>query len=148
MAEPKQSEKTSSDSSSDQEAQRSYMELQMIDQQLKAIHRQKQEIDSNIVTIRNIISSLDELKEVKKGSDILAPIANGIFVKAKIEDPDDLLVNIGSEVISARSIEEAKDLLKKQTEELADVSKALEDNISEIVAKAQDIEKKLKEMKD
>lgn len=97
----------------------------------------KQRLNEAITQMRESIAELDQMKNdlqelnsVKQGSNILAPISSGIYVKATIQNPQELLVNLGSSVVTVKSIEEAKNLIEKQKDEInnsiKDTQKAME----------------------
>ncbi len=94
------------------------VELKMLDSQARAVSEQLERVDSSILEIEYLKNSLDELKSVKENSEILAPMSNGIFVKAHVHAVDKLLVNVGGNVIVEKSIEETKELLDEQAKEM------------------------------
>ena len=100
-------------------------ELKMLDSQARMISQQLEGVDSSILEIEYLKNSLDELKLVKKDSEILAPMSNGIFVKASIHNVDKLLVNVGNNVVVEKSIEETKVLLDEQAKEMMTMRETL-----------------------
>ena len=72
-------------------------------------------LENRRVELLLIKSSLEDLKE---GSDLLIPIGAGIYAKAKLTDADEFLVNVGSNVIVKKSINEVKEMIDKEIEEI------------------------------
>lgn len=109
----------------EKKAEDQYMQFQQLQQQLEQIadfverlHQQQQEIETSI-------EALKELKKTKINSEILAPIANGIFLKAELKDNANLIVNVGAEVTVEKTIPEAIKLLEEQKEKIIeDISEA------------------------
>ena len=64
-------------------------------------------IDENGINMGIIKKSLDDFSSLKKDSETLTTIANGIFAKSKITDTKELLVNVGSNVVVKKSIPES-----------------------------------------
>jgi len=95
-----------------------YLQLQLLDQQIKQIQQYLQTFDQQLIEIRNVINSLREFSELKKGDQILAPIASGIFVKAKLEDNNEVRVNVGSNTVVTKTIEQAIEMLRGQEAEI------------------------------
>lgn len=95
-----------------------YTRLQMIDSQLKQVQAQMNMVEQELETTALVKEALTDLDKVPSGNEILVPIAGGIFVKASIQDPQSLLVNVGSSVNVIKSLEEVSGLVDKQTEEL------------------------------
>jgi len=95
-----------------------YMEQQLLEQEIKQIQGSLQTIDNQIMEIRLVEHSIDELKKTKIGQGIFVPLSNGIFLKGKLVNNQKLLVNVGSGVVVGKSIEGTKGLLHKQLDEL------------------------------
>ncbi|MBN2420666.1 prefoldin subunit alpha [Candidatus Woesearchaeota archaeon] len=114
-------------------------EMQSLGMKAQIISEQLDKLDSNLVELEYVKNCLDELKGMKKGSEILSPINSGIFIKATLADTSKLAVNVGKNVVVEKTIEETKELLDGKFEEL---SKMREELISEM----QKIEKRLIEL--
>jgi len=135
------------DEKKQKELQEKYMELQVLDQQMQQFQQQIQQLDEQIMELAYTKQSLDELKETKKGTDIFVSVSPGIFAKAKIEDPDDLLVNVGSNTSVKKSIEGTKKIIDEQQKELANVHVQLNQSVQKLANKAMEIEKDLEGLK-
>lgn len=84
--------------------------IQMLEQYLQNIEQQAQELEM-------ITNSLEEFSKVKKDTEILVPIVNGIFFKANLTDNSKFLVNIGAEgTVVEKRPEETINLIKEQLE--------------------------------
>ncbi len=109
---------TEKNDSKEEEKQQKYLQLQMLDQQIKQVQQYLQTFDQQLVEIRNVISSLKELSKLKKGDQILAPLASGIFVKAKLENNNEVRVNVGTNIVVTKNIEDAVKMLQEQEAEI------------------------------
>lgn len=85
--------------------------LEQITQHLEMLHQQQREIDVSI-------EALKELQDAKLNTEILAPVANGIFFKAELKDHRKLLVNVGTDVTVEKTIPEVIELLEEQKEKI------------------------------
>lgn len=97
-----------------QKIEEKYMQLQLLQQQAEQIteyveklQRQHQELDTSI-------EALTELQKTKVDTEILAPVANGIFLKAELKDNQKLIVNIGADAAVEKTIPEVLKLLEEQ----------------------------------
>ncbi len=95
-----------------------YMQMQMIDQQIQGLQKYMETFDQQLVDIKSLVDSIKEFSQLKKGDEILAPIASGVFLKAKLEDNSELLVNVGNGVVVNKTIAETIALLQSQEKEL------------------------------
>ena len=76
------------------------------------------QMQQNIDDIDSLKSDLTEAERISPGQDIMAPIANGIFVKAKLESTKKLLINIGRGIVVEKTIPETISLLDRQKAEI------------------------------
>ena len=86
-------------------------QLQKITEYLTQIETQKQSIDG-------AIDALKEIKNTKKQTKILAPIASGIFIEANITNTDEVIAHTGANTVVKKSIEETIESLKKELENI------------------------------
>lgn len=123
--------------------QQKYMEMQMLDQQLKQIQQQLHAVEQQAMEVESVIDALGSILKVEPGSDILVPLSSGIFVKAKIQDNKELLVNVGSNTTVSKSVPEVEEMLKKQLGELEKVKKDMTGKFSEFANKMQALQAEL-----
>ncbi len=86
--------------------------MERIQQHVEKLHVQRAEID-------NSVDALESLAQEEVNKEMLAPIANGIFVKASLQDTKKLLVNVGADTIVEKSVEDVIALLKSHQTEAA-----------------------------
>jgi prefoldin alpha subunit len=122
------------------------MDFQINEQQLRQISEQFGELNNKIMELEYISQSLDEIGKLEKGTEILAPISSGIFIKADIKDSAKLLINIGSGAVVPKTIKETKELLKKQLDEIEGLRGSLMMQLNEYSLKSQKLEQELKEL--
>jgi len=127
----------------DEGLQKKYMEFQVIEQQIKQITKQVQELDNKMLELEYLKKSLDELSGVKKDTEILAPISPGIFIKAKLATSDELLVNVGGNAVVGKDIKGTKDLLDFQITEIENLRTQLITEMSNLSENSQVIEQEL-----
>lgn len=92
--------------------------MQKMATQYRQIEEYIKRIDSASEELENTKEGLNEFEKLKGNEEILAPIAQGIFVKAKMTDEKRVTINVGNNVMSDKTIPEALKLLKKQEDEM------------------------------
>ncbi len=102
----------------DGRAQQLYLEYRGLMEQLRRVQEYVEQTTQGIAEIAAVIEALDSLSRLTKGSRIFAPIANGIFVDASLNDAASVRMNVGGSVVVEKSVEEAKELLGKQRADL------------------------------
>ncbi len=110
---------------SEHELREHYMEMQMLDSQVKQMQQQIQQIEMQKIEVAATKEALDNLRNSEKNAEMLAPISQGIFVRAKVADADNLIVNVGSNVAVPKSIDETKKLLDEQLVNIGKAEKEL-----------------------
>ena len=128
---------TKKNDSKEEEKQQKYLQLQMLDQQIKQMQQYLQTFDQQLVEIRNVITSLKELSKLKKGDQILAPLASGIFVKAKLENNNEVRVNVGTNTVVTKSVENAVKMLQEQEAEITQYRSDTLVKFNEIIKQAE-----------
>ena len=131
---------------SKEEIQSYLSELRIIDSHLKEFSAQIESLDQQGVELAYIQQSIDDLSENDAGCRILVPLSNGIFAKAKLEDKEGLLVNVGANVIVKKTFDETKAMMADQIDEIQKMRKTLEATIRKLVDKVKEIDKKMSEV--
>ncbi|MCC7574747.1 prefoldin subunit alpha [Candidatus Woesearchaeota archaeon] len=70
-------------------------------------------------SLNNLKKTREDLEEFKKeqSKQVLAPIATGVYVEAELKNKD-LFVNVGSGIVSKKSVDEAIDIINRQEQEI------------------------------
>ncbi|MCB9362685.1 prefoldin subunit alpha [Candidatus Woesearchaeota archaeon] len=103
-----------------------FFELQNLEKQLKQIKEEVLKVEDQIIELHKVVNILDETKSLHTGDEILVPVSNGIFIKAKVEDSSRFIVNIGASSASEKSYEDMQRLLEHQSKELAGYQQQLQ----------------------
>jgi prefoldin alpha subunit len=94
-----------------------YMQFQMLQQQMEQVSQHLEMFNQQLSELDISINAVKELETAEKDNELLAPIADGIFFKAKLIDNQKLVVNVGSNVTVERTVPEVVVLLKEQKKE-------------------------------
>lgn len=120
-------------SKSDNETQQNYIEAQILTSHFQQLQEQVSLISNQVNEISHQLEYLDEFRKVKLGSTILAQILPGVFIKAKLQDENQLVVNVGSNISITKSIEETKEILNKRIRELKDAEANLGEQLLAVI---------------
>ena len=107
-------------------------ELRALNMQAQMISEQLNRIDSGLMEIDYLKKSLDELNSTKENTEILAPVSNGIFAKAKLEKSNKLLVNVGTGIVVEKTFKETKELLDERIAEMNEAREKLLNQMQKI----------------
>ncbi len=128
-----------------EELQQQYMQLQMLDQQIKQVQKQLQTLTNQTNEVTYSIQSLEEFKEAKQESEIFVPVVTGIFAKAELKDTKNVNINVGGNVAVNKSLDDAKKLLEDQLKELETIRTKLSNDANKMVAQAQILQQHIME---
>ncbi|HLD15679.1 MAG TPA: prefoldin subunit alpha [Candidatus Nanoarchaeia archaeon] len=128
-----------------EDLQRKYIEFQLFDQQLKQFQQQLQILRQQLNELSNLDEHLNEIDKVKEGSKIMAPLGAGVFVKAEIKDNKNVLMNVGAKTLTAKPINEAKEIVGVQVKELSNVIKEMEEESVKLITKCDELQMEIQQ---
>lgn len=118
-----------------------YMEMQAIDAQMKEVEKHDERLDDQINEVLVTKKALMDFKEVKVDTETLMPLANGIFAKAVVKDTQKLIVNVGNNVATEKTVDETIYLMDEQLDELDKYKAKMNENMQALTLKVKEIEK-------
>ena len=122
------------------DAKELYMEYQLLTEQLKKIQHYLEKTTENLADLGNTIQHLHTFGNLKKGARVFAPIANGIFIDATLNDPKHVRMNVGAKTVTTKTIAEAKELLEQQQQELHQLRARAEADNLKVTQRLKEIE--------
>lgn len=132
--------------SNEETARKKYLELQLLQQKMQQVQQQMEELDQQTLQIAGTGESLEEFKDVKEGTEILVPVANGIFARAKVTDTQQLLVNVGASINVQKSVPDVKRLMASQVKELKQLQEDLAKQLQQMADMAEKAQSELQEL--
>ena len=130
----------------DEQIQEKYLHLQLMAQTLKQMQDQIGMLDEQAGEVERVIAGLDEIGKAEINSNMLVPVAEGIFIKAQMKEKDSLLINVGQGVLVDKTIPETKDLLTKRNEEMIAQREEMALKLNDIMEHAQKLQEELNKM--
>jgi len=129
------------------DAQQLYLEYQSLAEQSQKVRDYLDEMASSVQEIGKVIEALDAFSKLKKGDRLFAPIANGIFIDANLNDSGTVRMNVGGQTVVPKSVDEAKRLLERQRQELESLHDRANNEYLAMAARMKSIERRLEEKK-
>ncbi len=122
----------------------SQRELQQMSQQLNIIQRQLQELSNEQESLRatrkQLTGAIDALERLESGSTVQVPLGASTYVRAEIEDVDEVLVAIGADYSAERSRDGAIETLSDRQEIVEDRIENVAEHIAELESEAAELE--------
>lgn len=120
-----------------------YTQLQMLDEQVKMMHKQLQAYEEQQMEIMSVKNAIEDLGKAKPGAEILVPLSPGIFVKGSLIDNRHLNINVGAGIVVEKSLAEGQTLLDKQANDVERARLNVLNETEKIIEQAKKIEKEL-----
>lgn len=120
----------------EEKMQKLYLEFQMLDQQIKQLEKQSTALNNQLMELMMTNQSLDDMKNIKEGTEILTPLSSGIYAKAELKDNKSFIVNVGANTALVKDVDSTKKLIETQIDEIKNLQKALVSQLQTRTTKA------------
>ena len=127
----------------EEKAREMFMEFQALEQHIKQLQKQLEMVTGQLVDLVSTSRSLDEFAGLSAGKEIFVPLNSGIYSKASITSTDELLVNVGANVIVKKDVPSTKKLINKQVDEIRNVQKQIMEELEKMTNRASLLETKM-----
>ncbi|MEM2947719.1 MAG: prefoldin subunit alpha, partial [Candidatus Bathyarchaeia archaeon] len=117
----------------EEELRRLSVEIRILEQTAEALQSRISMINAVITDLTYASMTLEGLEKQKENAELLVPIGGNSYVKAKLETPDKVTVGIGAGVSVEKTLQEAKEIIKKRLEDLEKSRTSLQQQFSQVV---------------
>ncbi len=128
-----------------EDLEKNMMQLNVFGARLQEIEQQLQLINKHISELQLTSLALQELEETKQDTEMMAPIGQNIFVKAKVQETKKVMVDLGAKVFAEKTLEEAQKILNEKIEEFSQVKDQISEQAQVILNAIDQIEVKVKD---
>ncbi|MCX6742149.1 MAG: prefoldin subunit alpha [Candidatus Pacearchaeota archaeon] len=97
------------------------VELNLLNARMQELEQQMQIIEKQISELHTVYTALKELEETNTETEMLSSIGQNVFVKAKLQDNQEVCMDVGAKVFVKKTVQEAKDIITKKTDEFIDI---------------------------
>ncbi|HYD03606.1 MAG TPA: prefoldin subunit alpha [Alphaproteobacteria bacterium] len=120
--------------------QNKYQEMQVLSYQLKQLQSIMDSIETQLKDVKNTIDALNGFKDLKEEDEVLFPLANGIFAKGKLTDNKSLSINIGSNIVVEKSIDDTIQMMNVQAEDMEKYKTEITSQLNKVTTKLESIQ--------
>lgn len=128
----------------EEELQEKYIMLQLLDAQIKEIENELSAIENKNAELVKLKVSLNDLGNVKKDSKSYSAIGLGIYAESSIKAVNEVLVNVGSNILVKKDIGSAGKLIDDQLKQSEEIILKLAQNLQTLALRSQQLEKEIK----
>ena len=99
---------------------------------IREMQEQLEAVEKHISDFEDALINIEEFQKISEGTQILIPIAKGVFAKAS-KTNGTFTVNVGSGVAVEKNLEDTKEMIYTQIEELKKLRQEMAENIELII---------------
>jgi len=129
-----------------EEAQQKFVEFQMLHHQVQQMQKQMQALESQAEEMDLVQQALDDLSRSEVGSEMFVTMTPGVFVKAKLEDKEKVLLNVGGGAIVEKDVPGAKKIISEQGTELRKLHEELNQQYEKLTNRAEEIQREMQKL--
>jgi len=104
--------------SNDEELRKLSVELRMLEQTAETLQSRLSMINAVATDLTYANMALENLDKEKENAELLVPIGGASYIKAKLDNPDKIIVGLGAGVSAEKTRQETKEIVKKRLEDL------------------------------
>ena len=123
-----------------------YLELQVLDQQIKQVNQQMLNLDTQLLELQKLEENLGDLSQTKKDTEILVAFGGGVFSKAELKDNNTVLMNVGADIIVEKDIPSSKKVIRHQIDQIKEVVQQLEQEFNILAMNSQILQQDMQKL--
>lgn len=125
-------------------------QLQELAQQLEELEQQREAIESEIQALQtrkqDINEAIEAIEELETDSTVQVPIGGGAYVRATIEDIEEITVDLGGGYAADRNEAGAIDTLETKQGTLDDRIEELRSDVAELETETEELEQRAQQL--
>jgi prefoldin alpha subunit len=123
------------ESKSEEELRKLTVEIRFLEQTAEALQSRANMINAVTTDLSYARMTLDGLEKEGEKSELLVPIGGTSYVRARLENPDKIIVGMGAGVSVEKTREEAKEIIKKRLEDLEKTRASIQQQFAQVAEK-------------
>jgi len=109
-------------------------EMRMMEGSVDTLQQRLQMVVSSVSELRVAKQSLEDLKGIKPGSNLLVPVGGAAFINASLGDFDKVVVGIGADVSIEMAYDDAVKDVNERLDEMEKAQGSIEQQLGQIMA--------------
>lgn len=130
-------------SKSEEELSKLSVELRLREQAAEVIQSRINMVNAVTTDLGYASITLDSLEKEKENTGLLVPIGGNSYIKARLENPDKLIVGMGAGVSVEKTLAETKEIVRGRLEALEKTRISLQQQFVRVVDEINDHRRKL-----
>jgi len=130
----------------EEELRRLSVEMRILEQTAEALQARINMVNAVITDLTYANMTLEGLEKEKENAELLIPIGGNSYIKARLEAPDKVTVGVGAGVSIEKTLQEAKEIVKKRLEDLGKSRAALQQQLSQVIDRINEDRERFEEL--
>lgn len=130
----------------EEEIRKLSVELRYLEQTAEALQSRLNMLNAVATDLTYANSALENLEKENENAELLVPIGGTSYVKARLDDPDKIIVGIGAGVSVEKTRLEAKGIVKKRLGDLEKARTATQQQFSQVAGKINEDREKFEDL--
>jgi prefoldin alpha subunit len=122
----------------DDQMRQSLMDIRLLESSARVLQSRLDIVTAALSETLTAISTLEGTRGKPEGTESLLPIGSGSFVKAKIADPDKIIIGVGAGVCIEKPIEDSMKDLRLRSSELEKARASVTQQLNQILMQTED----------
>jgi prefoldin alpha subunit len=119
-------------SKDEEELQKLSIEMRLLEQTAEALQSRMTMVNTAGNDLLYAQATLQGLEKEAEKSEILVPIGGTSYIRAKLDNLDEVIVGMGAGVSVEKTREEAKEIIKKRLEDLDKTRKSIQQQYTQV----------------
>jgi len=124
-------------------------QMQELAAQLEQLEEQQTAIQTEIERLQGekgeISDAVGAIEQLESGSTVQVPLGGGAYVRAELQDVDEITVTLGADYAAERERDGAVDTLKSKRDTLDDRIEDLRSSLAELETESEELEQRIEQ---
>jgi len=125
-------------------------QLQQLSQELQALDEEIEALESEVKGHReeqaDIDHAVEAIETLDSGATVQVPLGGGAYVRAEVQDIDEIVVSLGGNYSAEQPQEDAIDVLRRKQDALGDRIEETQAEIDELESESDELEQQAQQM--
>ena len=130
----------------EEELRRLSVEMRLLEQTAEAIQSRINMVNAVIADLTYASMTLEGLEKQKENAELLIPIGGNSYIKARLEKPDKVTVGIGAGVSVEKTLQEAKEIIKRRLDDMEKSRVSLQQQFSQVLERINEDRERFEEL--
>lgn len=130
----------------EEELRRLSVEMRILEQTAEALKARINMVNAVITDLTYANMTLEGLENQKENTELLIPIGGNSYIKARLETPDKVTVGIGAGVSVEKTLQEAREIIRKRLEDMEKSRVSLQQQFSQVIDRINEDRERFEEL--